>query len=222
MYKLLDFTQTLTVPLPFTLKGSAMTSPCDSHTLVGQTLTPRSQANNSRFLVAPWPWASLLPSTDMCRYCMVFRVRDPLSTLSNTLTKATTNTHTHRQRQKRANAYSGNRWPCPHNPLWCCGGQLLLNVSGATALQTWATFPLTDPNCQGAGSCQSWLSVSLLGRLKGTGFSLSLCPSFSLSLLLLFVLCQSLNSTILVWIWPRHCNLKLLGAFIILLSDCKR
>lgn len=39
--------------------------------------------------------------------------------------------------------------------------------------QKWATFPLTDPNCQGTVSCQAWLRVSLLGETEGTGSSLS-------------------------------------------------
>lgn len=51
--------------------------------------------------------------------------------------------------------------------------------------KTWATFPLTDPNCQGAVSCQTWLRVSLLGENEGHRF-LSLTPLSSFSFLFVF------------------------------------
>lgn len=82
--------------------------------------------------------------------------------------------------------------------------------------KTWATFPLTDPNCQGAVSCQTWLRASLLGETEGHRFlslllSLSHCVSLShtLSLSPLFFqlpvcfLSQTVHSTSMTQLWKQ-------------------
>lgn len=67
--------------------------------------------------------------------------------------------------------------------------------------KTWASFPSTNPNCQGAVSCQTWLRVPLPGRDWRAEFSLTLSP-----LLFLLPVCfppQKVHSTSTARLWKQ-------------------
>lgn len=105
----------------------------------------------------------------------------------------------HAHKHKRAHAYSGTdgRWPCPYNPLWCCSGQQFLNIYKAKApTKLELLFLLTDPNCQGAVSCQTRLRASLS---EGHRF-------LSLSLLFQFPVSFHLHTTALKAGRPQYCT----------------